>query len=473
MPNPGRTLLQDVTSALRQLRRSPGFALTAIITIALGTGANTAIFTLAHAVLLRRLSVPESGQLYRIGRGDDCCINGGTAENHVYSDFSTQTYRDMRAALPEFEQLAATPRGVNGRIVIHLDPDASGYGKGRYEGLMRMLKNRLLAVPGTADVLFASYSPLEGNSWGEEIYVQGRPDPSPNESITASWDRISPGFFHSMGQPLLRGRDLQETDRADTPLVMVVNESFVTKFFRGEDPMGRRVGTDPHKFNYTIVGMVADAKYQSPECEIRPMYFRSMLQPDTNANPADTGESYSLAPHAIILRITGALQGYEAAVRRAFQDVDSKLAISDYRSMSSQVSSQLNDEHMVARLTAAFGALALLLASIGLYGVTAYSVAQRVPEIGVRMALGADRGSVLRMVVRGAMLQTAIGLALGVPAALLAGHLMQAHLYGIKGHDAATLLGACALLATAAALASLIPARRASSVDPMRALRAQ
>ena len=852
MPNFLQNIVHDVTYALRQLRRAPGFALTAIITIALGIGANTAIFTLAHAVLLRRLPVREPSHIYRIGSGADCCINGGTAENHIYSDFSTQTYRDLRAALPEFEQLASTPAGINGpnllkvagsndaarkirsayvsgnyfdmfgigaeqgrllrdaddhegaeptavisyaawqtlfhgesdilgktvlldthpvtivgvapqgfygdrvrdnppefylplameattnpvalsrkpglrwlylmgrvrsgvdlhtlqlksdnvlrhilaarpeyqkaemarevphihaelvsassglhdysqtkirtgigillgisglvlliacanianlllarglvrraetsirvalgaarsrivrqaltesvvlavlggvcgtvlayggaramlalaypeahnlpvspapsatvllctllvacvtgivfgtvpavatlrsdpadalrglgrsagggsglsqrvllalqatlslvlitvavllsrslrnlqhqdfglltanRVVIHLDPDASGYGMGKYEGLMRNLKNRLLAVPGTRDVMFTNYSPLEGNSWGEEIYVAGRPEPSLKESITASWDRVSPGFFHSMGQPLLRGRGLLESDRADTPLVMVVNQAFVRKFFPGgDDPLGRRVGTDPHKFNYTIVGVVADAKYQSPDREVRPMYFRSMLQPDPNANPADTGETYSMAPHAIILQTAGAQEGYEKEVRRAFQDVDPNLAIEDYRTMDSQVSSQLNDERMVARLTAAFGVLALVLASVGLYGVTAYAVAQRVPEIGVRMALGADRAQVLRMVVRGAMVQTGLGLALGVPAALLAGYALRAQLFGIKGYDLPTLLGACTVLATAAALASLIPARRASTVDPMRALRTQ
>ena len=359
------------------------------------------------------------------------------------------------------------------RVVIHLDPDASGYDANRIEGLMRSLRDRLLGVPGTQSVMFANYSPLEGNNWGEGIFVEGRPDPSLHQNIVSSWDRVSPGFFRAMDQPLLRGRELLDSDRADTPLVMVVNEKFVHKFFPNEDPVGKRVGIEAHKFKYTIVGVVADAKYQSPDQEVNPMYFRSMLQPDPQADPKDMGEKYSLLPHAILLLTSGAQEGYEKQVRRAFAEVDPNLAIGDYRTMDSQVNGLLNDDRMVARLTAAFGALALVLASVGLYGVTAYAVAQRVPEIGVRMALGADRGTVLRMVVRSAMLQTLVGLAVGVPAALLAGHFLQAQLFGIKGHDVPTLLGACAVLAIAAVAASLLPARRASSVDPMRALRAQ
>lgn len=359
------------------------------------------------------------------------------------------------------------------RLVVHLDPVASGYTPERFEGLMRSLGQRLMSVPGTESVAFANYSPLEGNNWGEGVFVEGRPDPTLHDNIGASWDRVSPGFFATIGQPLVRGRDFLETDRTNTPQVLVVNEKFVRKFFPKEDPIGRHVGMEAHKFDYTIVGVVHDAKYQSPGDEVRPMYFRSMLQRNMKADPKDMGEVYSLAPHVVLIRTTGAMQGYEQQVRRAFTDVDSSLAIAEYSTMDHQIGGLLNDERMVARLTAAFGVLALVLASIGLYGVTAYSVAQRVPEIGLRMALGSDRSHVVGMVLKGAMLQTLFGLALGIPVTLLAGHYLQSQLFGIKGYDMATLLGACGVLALAALIASLVPARRASAIDPMQALRAE
>ncbi|GAA3766916.1 ABC transporter permease [Terriglobus aquaticus] len=360
------------------------------------------------------------------------------------------------------------------RIVLHLDPNASGYTDDRMEGLMRSLETRLTAIPGVQSIAFANYSPLEGNNWGEGVFIEGRPDPTLHDDIGASWDRVSPGFFATVGQPLLRGRDFQQTDRANTPLTVVVNQKFVRKFLPNEDPIGKRFGTEAHKPKYTIVGVVGDARFQQPSAEPRAMFFRSMLQPDLNADPKDMGEKYSLAPHAVLLRVApGAQEGLEQQVRRAFHDVDSNLALTDYRSLDGQVAMQLNDQRMVTRLTGTFGLLALALAAIGLYGVTSYAVNQRVSEIGVRMALGASRNTILGMVVRGALLQTAVGLLVGVPAALLAGYLLKSQLFGVNAYDVPTLLCSCAVLAIAALLASLVPARRASSIDPMIALRAQ
>ena len=181
----------------------------------------------------------------------------------------------------------------------------------------------------------------------------------------------------------------------------------------------------------------------------------------------------SLTPHSILIRTANATPGYEAQVRRAVHEVDPNVAIIDLRSLDAQIANQLNDQRMVARLTAAFGMLALLLASVGLYGITAYSVARRVPEIGLRMALGSDRRRILRFILRGALTQTGIGLALGIPLALLAGHALQSQLFGIGGQDTPTILGACALLALSALLASILPARRAANIDPMQALRSE
>ena len=363
---------------------------------------------------------------------------------------------------------------TDGRVLIHMDPVASGYTPDRFEGLMRSLSDRLSAIPGVERVAFANYPPLEGNNWGEGVFVEGRPDPTLHDDVGSSWDRVSPGFFSTVGQPLLRGRDFLLTDRSETPLVVVVNRKFVKKFFPNDEPLGKRFGTEAHKFRFTIVGVVGDAKYQTPNAEPNPMFFRAMQQRDPAADAKDMGEVFSLAPHALLLRTApGAQDGLEQQVRRAFQEVDANLAITDYRTMNSQVATMLNDQRMIARLTGTFGLLALALAAVGLYGVTAYTVTQRVPEIGVRMALGASRSTILRMVIRGALLQTAAGLVVGVPAALLAGYLLRSQLFGVSAYDVPTLLGACAVLALAALLASLVPAHRASSIDPMIALRTQ
>ncbi len=359
------------------------------------------------------------------------------------------------------------------RVVIHLDPVASGYKADQMVLLMQRLKERLLAIPGTREVGFANYSPLEGNNWGEGVFVEGKPDPALHDDIYASWVRVSPGFFNTIQQPLLRGRDFSIEDRTTTPQVAVVNQKFVSKYFPNTDPLGKRFGTEKHKFDFTVVGVVGDAKYQNMAEAAPAMFFRSITQIRPNPDPKDMGETYSLAPHAILLHTSGAQQGYEAQVRRAMQEVDSNLAILDLRSMDSQVAAQLTDERMVARLTATFGVLALVLASVGLYGVTAYTVAQRVPEIGLRMALGSDRGGVLRLVLRGALSQTGVGLLLGIPAALAAGHYLQAQLFGIKGYDPLTLGSAAVTLALCALVASVVPARRASAIEPMRALRAE
>ena len=362
---------------------------------------------------------------------------------------------------------------THNRYVLHFDPSASGYANDRMPGLMRQLTDRIGAIPGTQAVAFSNYSPLEGNNWGEGVFIEGKPDPGLLQDIGASWVRVSPGFFDTVGHRLLRGRDFSIDDRKDTPMVSLVNQSFVKKFFPGQDPLGKRFGTEKHKFDYTIIGIVADAKYQNPADEMRPMFFRSILQPHTNADPKDMGEVVSLVPHAVLIRTAGALPGYDAQLRSALHDVDSNLAIIDLRSMDSQVADLLNEQRMVARLTAAFGILALVLASIGLYAVTAYTVAQRVPEIGLRMALGSNRRGILALILRSALTQTVIGLALGIPAALLAGHYLQSQLFGIKGYDVLTLAAACIVLALSALLASLIPARRASAIEPMQALRAE
>jgi ABC-type antimicrobial peptide transport system permease subunit len=256
-----------------------------------------------------------------------------------------------------------------------------------------------------------------------------------------------------------------------------VNQAFVKKFFPNEEPIGKHFGNFDQKLagSYEIVGVVADAKYTAVREPVRPMFFRPLSQHNKAITDpgAMTGESRSLFVNSITIQFDGNSQDLESMARRTLANINPDLTMMDFKALQHQVDDNFNQERLIARLTMLFGGLALALASVGLYGLTAYSVARRTSEIGVRMALGANRGNVLALVLKGAMLQIAIGLAIGVPAALLGGHFMASQLYGIKSSDPTTLVFAILVLAACAAVAGFIPARRASSIEPMNALRTE
>jgi predicted permease len=336
------------------------------------------------------------------------------------------------------------------------------------------LQERFGTLPGVESVGLALYSTLEGNNWGESVRVEGRPEPGPNEHTGSSWDRVSPDFFETVGQPVIRGRGFTDADTATSPQVAVVNQAFVKKFFPQEDPLGRHFGIYDHKYAsaFEIVGIVADAKYQEPQQEFRAMYFRPLNQQLQVTEPnAAMAENWSLFINSITLRFKSKPQNLDAMLRRTLADIDPNLTVIDLHSLDDQVSDQLTEERLIARLTMLFGLLALVLASVGLYGVTSYAVARRTSEIGLRMALGANRSTVLRMILRGAFIQLALGLALGIPILLLGGHYVADQLYSVRPYDPASISGAVLVLAVAAALAGFIPAWRAASIDPVQALR--
>jgi ABC-type antimicrobial peptide transport system permease subunit len=278
---------------------------------------------------------------------------------------------------------------------------------------------------------------------------------------------------------VIRGRGFTDADTATTQLVAVVNEAFVKKFFpreKGEDPIGRHFGVFDHKYAgaFEIVGVVADAKYTNPRREVRPMYFRPLTQKlavdaaDANAGMA---EGMSLFINSITLNFSTPPQNVDNLVRRNLADIDPNLTIIDLHSLDQQVADNFTQERLIARLTTLFGLLALVLAAVGLYGITSYAVARRTSEIGLRMALGADRSNVVRMVMRGAFLQVGIGLAIGIPIALLGARAMADQLYGVRAWDPMSLGTAIGVLTVAAAVAGFLPARRAASIEPMVALR--
>ena len=363
------------------------------------------------------------------------------------------------------------------RFVFHFDPAGAGYTMATVPAFNERLEREFSALPGVQSVGVALYSALEGNNWGEGVRVEGRPEPGPDAQNGSSWDRVSPGFFETVGQPILRGRGFTAQDTATSRMVAVVNQAFVKRFFPNEDPIGHHFGTFDRKYasNYEIVGIVADAKYNNPRDPVRSMYFRPMSQLNTTIKErsAITAETRSLFPNSITLRYGGDAASLEPLVRHTLANINPNLTLLDFKTLDYQVAGNFNQERLISRLTALFGLLALVLASVGLYGITAYSVARRTSEIGLRMALGANRGNVVVLVLRAASWQVGLGLAIGIPVALLGGRLMASQLYGVRIYDPLTIAAAVLVLSTFAAIAGFIPARRAASIEPMNALRTE
>jgi predicted permease len=295
-----------------------------------------------------------------------------------------------------------------------------------------------------------------------------------DEKNSSSWNRVSRTYFSTIGQNVVHGRDFDRSDTSGSRPVAIVNEAFVRRFFKNEDPMGKRFGMDMARFakTYEIVGVVRDAKYTDPDQPAAPMFFVPLEQSVHYDQPLmDKLEIKSHFMNSIQLEVRGDTHNLESQLRRALADVDPNLTIISVETMEQQVADNFDQQRMVARLAGTFGLIALLLAAIGLYGVTAYTVARRTSEIGVRMALGANRISIAGLVLRGAFLQVAIGLLIGIPIAVGAGRLMASSLFQVRSWDPRVLAISIALLAVSAAAASLLPARRAASTDPVKALR--
>jgi macrolide transport system ATP-binding/permease protein len=353
------------------------------------------------------------------------------------------------------------------RYVVHINPQAAGYAQHQLGELYRSIENQFHAIPGVEKVGIASYTPMEDNNDGWHVQIEGRPD----LELPASDIRANPEYFDSVGTHVLMGRGIGEQDTATSPAVAVVNETFVKKLFHpGENPIGHYFGAGAkHAHDYQIVGVVDDTTYTDVRWKDHLMYFVPLLQRPTNDSPIDSDESLYVG--AFVLKTSHAMPAMEALARRTLTQINSNLAVEKFQTFDQQIADQFNDDRMLARLTTLFGALALLLASVGLYGVSAYSVARRTSEIGIRMALGAERGQVTAAILRGSLIQAALGLAIGVPIAWLCVRFVESQLYEITKIDAAVLSLSILTLLVAAAMAGLIPARRAASIDPAKALR--
>jgi putative ABC transport system permease protein len=367
---------------------------------------------------------------------------------------------------------------TQGRYVAWINPMLGNYKPEQMEPLFRQIDDSLLQIPGVRMVAPALYAPMTGDSWNDGIRIEGRPEPDPKEDTGSGWARVMPGFFETIGAKIMLGRPIGEQDTAATRNVAVINQSFARRFFKGQNPIGQHFGIDRIKYSATfeIVGVTNDVRYMTWGYRepVRPMYWVSEAQTVQYDDPAFTaGEIWSHYLYNIVIWASGNQPGMEEHVRKALASVDPDLVLYSVDPYTKVLSTDFGQENMIATLTTLFGALGLILAAVGLYGVLAYSVERRTSEIGVRMALGADRGSVIGMVLGGAFRQVAIGLALGLPAAIGAGKLMAAQLFGVQPWDPVMLALATLLLGLAALVASVLPAWRAAGVQPMVALRTE
>jgi putative ABC transport system permease protein len=357
----------------------------------------------------------------------------------------------------------------HGRYLVGIDPKLSNYPPEQLVPLFREIEGRLRAIPGVRMAGSALHAPLTG-VWSHDILTEGQPEPGPNDDLDSGWTRVTPGFFAVMGDRIVMGRPITDDDNANTVPVAVVNQSFARKFFGNQNPIGKRFGPAPRKnaATYEIVGVAADMNFRM---EAMPVYFLPEAQA-THFDEAnlESREVWSHSLYNIVIEAPGNHPDMEAQVKKALADVDPNLLMYDVQSYSDMVYSGFAQEHMIASLTWLFGAVGLVLAAVGLYGVAAYGVEQRTSEIGVRMALGANRGHVVRMTLRAAFWQVGIGVALGIPAAIGAGWAIASQLFGVQPWSPAILALATLLLVLTALAAAAIPALRAAAVDPIRAL---
>jgi len=366
------------------------------------------------------------------------------------------------------------------RYIFHLDPDMAGFKADQLLPLYRQLHENLAAIPGVNQVSFTLYTPMEDNNWSETVYIEGQPLPPPDSNENnASWVRASDGYFESIGTRIIKGRGITDQDTATANRVAVVNETFAKHFFKDGDAIGKHFGDLDPKYaaSFEIVGVTEDTQYWEPTSKIRPMFFLPQAQWRPHvANEDPRFQAFEDRSHFLnsaVLMTRGAVPGLEQQVRQALSQLSPDLALIDFKSFAQQVDGNFSQSDMLAKLTSLLGVLALWLASVGLYGVTAYSVERRTSEIGIRMALGADRLNVLKLVLRSAFLQIAAGLVIGVPATILAGYAMSAQLFGVKPYAPGILLVTTLVLTAAALIATLLPARKAATLEPIRALRTE
>jgi len=347
-------------------------------------------------------------------------------------------------------------------LLARLNPRLAGYKPNDVAVLYRKVYDRLRALPGVANATLASYSPFSGSTSKEGVAVEGyaaKPGENPDTEIVF----VAPSFAETLGIAVVEGRTIGSADAAGAPLVTMVNEAFVRRYLSGTKAVGRRfqLGDGPDARSFEIVGVLRDARFHNARDPVEPIAFLALLQ---------DASQFALSAE-VAVRTAGDPAAAANELRRAIGDVDRNLPVNDPRPLGAQVAQSFDTERLAARLVSLFGALALVLACVGLYGVVSQAVARRTSEIGVRMALGAGRRDVLWLILRETLALVAAGVAVGLPAAVGAARLVRSQLFGLGTVDPASFATAALVLTVVAALAGLFPARRASRVDPMVALR--
>jgi predicted permease len=365
---------------------------------------------------------------------------------------------------------------IPGHVLVGLHDPNSNRTQPELTALYRELADRLDQIPGVHSADLAIYNPLTDN-WGEFVYIAGHT--TQFDDADSSWDRVSANYLQDLGTTLLRGRYFTAADNENTAPVAIVNQAFVKHFFKpNEDPLGQHFGLDlPENANsYQIIGIVRDPRFQGFELNLpaRPMFFVPLAQ-YVNYKQAmmQKLERGSHSMRGIMLQSNTPAGTLEPLLIRAISGLDPDMTVTSVRTLQQQLHLRFDQERAVASLAGLFGIVALLLAAVGLYGVTAYTVAQRTGEIGIRMALGADRSSVIQLILRGAFQRVLIGLLVGIPLAIAAGRLIASELYGVSSWDPLALTLAALALAVCSFVAAIIPALRAASISPMSALRVE
>ena len=353
---------------------------------------------------------------------------------------------------------ADTGVALDNLVTFQLSPALSGYDNPRAMAFFDQLLDNLRAVPGVKAAAIAVVPILAGDEWDNSMSVEGH-QAKDGENMQAFMNALSPGYFAAMGIPILEGRDFNRTDVKENATTAIVNRKFADHFFPGTSAIGKHIGngTGPKtKLNIEIVGVVANALYEGPREGIR----RQVYMPNWGKGSV-----------TYYVRTTDASSAAFGAIRGQVRKLDASMPVYAMKTLEGQLDERLMTDRLIASLAAGFGLLATALASIGLYGVMAFVVARRRKELGIRLALGAEPGGVIWLVMREVLLLLAIGLAVGIPAALGLGKLVASQLYGIQERDPWTAVATVAVIALVSAAAGMIPAHRASRIDPILALR--
>jgi predicted permease len=360
------------------------------------------------------------------------------------------------------------------RFVVRLEIPPMDGDIARLSALYERMLARVGRIPGVESVTYALYTPMESNNYQTRVSIDGRPvDPS-GAVDSIPWNRVGPGYFETAGTRVVRGRGIESRDTPVSPRIAVVNQAFVRRYLENGEPLGRRLGLGDvsHARDFEIVGVVEDVKYTAANRPTRPMIFLPTLQIVAYDNPAEGGaQARTTIARALLVRTAAGAPNLERDVRRVLGEIDSSVIVFRVIPLSTQVSANFRMDRLMARLMSAYGGLALALAALGLYGVTAYGVARRRREIGIRMALGAGRGRILATAIKGPLVQVAIGLAIGVPLALFGVRAIEAQLYEVGARNPTVLGVAIAILLASAVAAAIVPALRATAVAPTEALR--